>query len=193
MPFTYTNRKGFTYYLCQTTTKTGKTRYYFAREPKDTPVEVLPDGYQVEESVNAVVSVVKASPKLVLPEELATVEAALKKLPKSHKYRATIKNKQIIIYESRGADFDEMAASIGWSVPASLGQEFEERHAQFSPIMRFILENAEERIFSPQRWCFRGSIDDWIYILKPAKIEVLTKELIPTLGTDDFFELYRGA
>jgi hypothetical protein len=32
---TYTNRKGRTYYLCQGTTKTGKPRYYFAREPKD--------------------------------------------------------------------------------------------------------------------------------------------------------------
>ena len=190
MPFTYTNRKGFTYYLCQATTKTGKTRTYFACAPKDTPVEKLPEGYQVEESVNAVVSVVKASPKLVSPEELATVEAALKKLPKSHKYRARIKNKQIIIYESIGADFGEMMAGIGWSMPASLGREFEELHAQFSPIMRFILENAEERIFSPQRWCFRGSIDDWINIQSPAKIVVLAKELIPTLGTDDFFELF---
>jgi hypothetical protein len=190
MPFTYTNRKGFTYYLCQTTTKTGKTRYYFAREPKDTPVEKLPDGYLVEESVNAVVSVVKTSPKLVSPEELATVEAALKKLPKSHKYRARIKNKQIIIYESRGADFGEMMAGIGWSMPASIGREFEERHAQFSPILRFILEKPEERIFSPQRWCFRGSIDDWISAGSPAKIETLAKKLVPTLGTDDFYELY---
>jgi hypothetical protein len=189
MPFTYTNRKGFTYYLCQSTTKTGKTRYYFAREPKDTTVEKIPVGYQVEESVNGVVSVVKASPKLISPEELAVVEAALKKLPKSHKYRARIKNKQIIIFENRGADFGEMLAGIGWSMPASIGREFEERHAQFSAIMRFILEEPEERIFSPQRWCFRGSIDDWINIQNPAKIEVLAKQLVPKLGTDDFFKL----
>ena len=190
MPFTYTNRKGFTYYLCKASTKTGKARYYFAREPKDTPVEKLPVGYQVEESVNAVVSLVKARPQLIFPEELATIETALKKLPKSHKYRASIKNKQIVIYESRGADFGEIMADIGWSVPASVGREFEERHAQFSPIMRFILEEPEERIFSPQRWCFRGSIDDWIDIRNPTKIDMLAKELVPVLGTDEFFELY---
>jgi|GEM_PF-3959171 len=34
MPISYTNRKGSTLYLCQGTTKTGKVRYYFAREPK---------------------------------------------------------------------------------------------------------------------------------------------------------------
>ena len=43
MPYTYTNRKGLTYFLCQTLTKNGKTRYYFAREPKNAPVEKLPD------------------------------------------------------------------------------------------------------------------------------------------------------
>jgi hypothetical protein len=35
MPITYANRKGFTYTLCQGTTKTGKPRYYFVRDPKD--------------------------------------------------------------------------------------------------------------------------------------------------------------
>jgi len=39
MPVTYTNRKGHTYYLCQGVTKTGKSRYYFAREPRGEPVE----------------------------------------------------------------------------------------------------------------------------------------------------------
>jgi hypothetical protein len=35
MPFTYTNRRGDTYYLCQSTTKTGKPRYVFAREQRE--------------------------------------------------------------------------------------------------------------------------------------------------------------
>ncbi len=56
MPITYTNRKGFTYYLCRGVTKTGKPRYYFAREPKDEPVEQIPDGYTISESVNGIVS-----------------------------------------------------------------------------------------------------------------------------------------
>jgi len=51
MPVTYTNRKGFTYYLCRGMTKTGKPRYYFAREIKDEPLEQIPDGYTISESV----------------------------------------------------------------------------------------------------------------------------------------------
>ena len=39
MAYSYTNRKGSPYYLCQVNTKTGRMRYYFAREPKATTVE----------------------------------------------------------------------------------------------------------------------------------------------------------
>ena len=54
MNVTYTNRKGYTYYLCRGTTKTGKPRYYFAREPKGDPVEQIPEGYEIRESVNGI-------------------------------------------------------------------------------------------------------------------------------------------
>jgi len=42
MTITYTNRKGVTYHLCQGVTKTGKPRYYFARQPKGEPVPEIP-------------------------------------------------------------------------------------------------------------------------------------------------------
>jgi hypothetical protein len=190
MPYTYTNRKGITYYLCQTITKTGKSRYVFLREPKAAPVEEIPAGYQVEENVNGLVSLSKARPQLILPEELARVEAALKKHPQGYHYRAAIKNNQIVIYESQGGDLAGLLKQIGLNAPERFGQKFTERYAQFSPIMRFILEETEGRIFNPQRWCFRGSIDDWIDAGDAGKIDSLAKKLIPTLGTDEFFELY---
>ena len=56
--------------------------------------------------------------------------------------------------------------------------------------MRFILDDAEERILFPQRWCFLGSIDTWINAGTSGKIDYLVKKLIPKLGTDDFYEIY---
>ena len=55
MSITYTNRKGVTYYLCQGVTRTGKPRYYFAREPQGDPLEQIPAGYIISESVNGIV------------------------------------------------------------------------------------------------------------------------------------------
>lgn len=195
MPITYTNRKGFAYYLCQGTTKTGKPRYYFAREPKDKPVEQIPPGYQIDESVNGIVSLVKARPQLVLPEELARVESALKKYLKGRNYRVAVKNNQIVIYESLGPDLKVLSGIFGAEMirqPELAGriQVEMDRYARYTPVMRFILEDAEGRTFAAQRWCYRGNIDDWIYVGHSGKIDVLAKKLVPKLGTDDFYELY---
>jgi hypothetical protein len=56
--------------------------------------------------------------------------------------------------------------------------------------MRFILIDAKTRSFGAQRWCYRGSIDDWIDIGASGSLEQLAQRLIPTLGTDQFFELF---
>jgi hypothetical protein len=195
MPITYTNRKGFTYFLNRGVTKTGKPRYYFAREQKDEPVEEIPAGYKIEESVNAVVSLVKARPQLVRPEESTSVEAALKKHPKAKNYRLTIKNDQIMIYESVGGDMDSLRIILGQvglnieRVEESLQEELD-RYTQFTPVMRFILDDQETREYHAERWCYRGSIDDWIYAGHSGKINTLAKKLIPKLGTDEFYELY---
>ena len=75
MPVTYTSRKGFTYYLCRGTTKTGKPRYYFARVIKDEPVEQIPEGYTINESVNGIVSLSKVQASRLREEEINAVKA----------------------------------------------------------------------------------------------------------------------
>ena len=65
MPVTYKNRKGLMYYLCQNTTKAGKLRYYFTRESHGTLCGQVPEGYQIQESVNGVVSLSKVRPTMV--------------------------------------------------------------------------------------------------------------------------------
>ncbi|MCX6031107.1 MAG: hypothetical protein NT169_17640 [Chloroflexi bacterium] len=43
-----------------------------------------------------------------------------------------------------------------------------DRYAQFSPVLRFILNNEARRTFRAERWCYLGSIDDWIEIGMPG-------------------------
>ncbi len=102
MPVTYTNRKDVTYYLCQGVTKTGRPRYYFAREPQGDPIEQIPEGYTISESINGIVSLVKARPAQILPEEIAAVESAVRRHPKSRNYRAGVKQNRIEVYERAG-------------------------------------------------------------------------------------------
>jgi hypothetical protein len=195
MPVTYTNRKGKTYVLCQGTTKTGKLRYYFARESKGEPIDATPEGYEIRENVNGLVSLAKARPQKILPEEVAAVEAALKRHPRPHNYRLDVKHNQIVIYERVGLDVEDLLSGMGslgqlFSHRAGELQESLDRHAQFSPVLRFTLHDEENRSFHAERWCYRGSIDDWIYVSSSSSVKEMARKLIPTLGSDAFFELY---
>lgn len=195
MPVEYTNRKGKTYTLCQGKTRTGKPRYYFSGEPKDVLVEQVPPGYEITESVNGIVSLAKQRPQQIKPEERAAVEAAAARHPKSERYRVDVKGKRILVYELVGPDADELIDRLSryaaWMPDmAERLRADQEQHARFSPEMRFTLADEETRLFFAERWCYRGSIDDWIDIHRSGEIGLLAKTLIPTLGTDRFFDLY---
>lgn len=195
MTVTYTNRKGVTYTLCRSTTKTGKPRYIFVRDPSGRDVVAeMPSGWEIRESVNGIVSLAKKRPQQILPEEVAAVEDAIEKHPKAYNYRIDVKPDRILIYERIGPDAEAMLETfqtLGFEA-ANLKEALREEvqsYSQFTPVMRFILNEAEKRDFRAERWCYRGSIDDWIF-LTTGKIDYLAQKLIPTLGTDAFFELY---
>jgi len=56
MAFSYTNKRGVTYFLHSksTTTKTGKTQtlFFFAKEKKAGVLDAVPAGYKAVETVN---------------------------------------------------------------------------------------------------------------------------------------------
>jgi hypothetical protein len=196
MPVTYSNRKGHTYYLCQGMTKTGKLRYYFAREPKDESLDKVPDGYRISESVNGVVSLVKDRPQLIFPHEVTSIKAALDRHTKGRDYRVAVKKNQIVIFERLGPNVETLSTIFGKLSPLSSDivkmrlQVELDKTARFSPILRFTLVDPEERKFKAERWSYLGDIDDWIDIGESGRLERLARRLIPTLGTDDFFELF---
>ncbi|MBN1146058.1 MAG: hypothetical protein JXA78_02285 [Anaerolineales bacterium] len=195
MPVAYTNRKGRTYFLCQGQTKSGKPRYYFAREQKGEPVEQIPAGYKISESINGVVSLAKDRPVLIRAEEIAAVEAEVNRHPKSRRYRVGAKLDRIEVYEMSGPEAESLAEIFsqygGVSQPGMVEtiQEFLDGTSHFSAIMRFILVDEQERTFCAQRWCYLGSLDDWID-LDYGSIQELASKMIPVLGTDQYYELY---
>jgi hypothetical protein len=195
MPVTYTNRKGKTYTLCRGETRTGKPRYSFVRDPEGKRVvDELPEGWEISESVNGIVSLVRKRPQQLLPEEIAAVEEAVRRHPKTRNYRVNVKQDRIEVYESTGPDADDLLSDLKRSGFPLLGKEagvreMLERSAHFWPVLRFTLEEEETRVFWAERMSFTGDGDRWIFI-KTGRVAQLAREMIPTLGTDDFFELF---
>lgn len=191
---TYTNWRGVTYYLCRGVTKTGKPRYYFARQPKGEPVEEIPEGWKISESVNGVVSLVKDRPVQIRLEEVEAVEAVVRQHPKSHNYRVAVKHDRIEVYERVGPGPDELVdrlREVDLLVPgrADRLREMLEPRARFTAVLRFILADAEQRTFRTERWCYLGSIDDWIDVGPMGPVHLLARQWIPKLGTDTLFEV----
>jgi hypothetical protein len=194
MPVTYTNRKGITYYLCKSVTKPGKPRYYFAREPKGEPVEEIPEGFEVGESVNGLVFLRKERQVQILPEEVAAVEAVVERHPRSRNYRVDVKHDRIEIYEQVGPDTEDLIKALSREGLGIAGLEDRiraerERHARFTPVLRFILADAKRRSFRVERMHYGGR-DEWFELGPMGPVKRLAQKLVPTLGTHAFFELF---
>jgi hypothetical protein len=198
MPFSYTNRKGVSYILYRGRTRTGKPRYYFGRpgQSQDEPVPEIPPGFTISESVNGVVSLVKNRPALIQPEEVAAVEAAIQQHPEARRYQVAVKGNRIEVYERFGPDYNAVVSELhipGLSRPG-LAEELralEERHAHYTPVLRFTLLDSKQRLFSVERMCYLGSIDGWLELHgQTGSVSKLARELIPTLGTEQFYELW---
>ena len=197
MPVSYTNRKGQTYTLYRGQTKTGKPRYYFGRpgQSQGEPVKELPSGFTINESINGLVTLSKYHPVLIQPEEVTAIEAEVKRHPEARQYQIAVKHDKIEIYEQIGLNFDALSSQLQTAFQldpglASRMRSVEEHYAQYTPILRFILLDSTRRLFSAQRMCYRSSIDGWLELHQTGPVAELAHTLIPTLGTDQFFELW---
>ena len=56
-------------------------------------------------------------------------------------------------------------------------------------MLRFTLSDADRRLFSVERFCFRGSIDDWINLAVMVPLEESIADYVPHLGEESFYDL----
>lgn len=189
-PLSHENRKGVTYYLHEGRTKTGKPRYYFARTIREGALARMPEGYEVAESINGVVSVRRSSGKrsLVGASDLALVEAALQRHPHLRHHRATLVRDAIVIH---APDVDEarlMERVIASSVFAPRVQDVAReriRRARYSPVFQFAPSGSD---WVARRMTYRGQ-GGWSWPLANGSLAQLVSRFIPVIGTEAFFDL----
>lgn len=188
MAFTYLNRRGQTYYLCCTARKGGGTGYTFSRKPGAAPAEAVPEGFEIHENPNGQVFLRRKTPALIEDTERELVQKRLDGLGKDRFYEIEIKGPLLIVHEAEPsfALYRELAPMMS----AERMREAERKRATFRPVLRFELVDRERRLFRPERYCFRGSVDDWIPIGPPAPLKDLAAQYLKHLGRDTFFDLF---
>jgi hypothetical protein len=197
MAFEYVNRKGDRYYLQAGTTRTGKPRYYFGREVTGTPLENMPEEYEAyERPETAQVYVRKSEPTTITAQEREIVADGIRRYAGLEYFLVDVQGNSLVVYlplmEEASADRllkIMVDGELMRSAQAAEAKQAMIRHSQFIKMMRFLLVDAKQRSFAVERWCFRGSIDDWVYLAGPGRLADLVQKYARALGKDDFYEL----
>jgi hypothetical protein len=87
---------------------------------------------------------------------------------------------------------DQMIRDLAGTVPPSTAQKLRQKlmtMTVYTKMLRCELIDTEKRLFAIQRWCVRGSIDDWIYLGGPPPLANLIEKYAKHLGRDSFYDL----
>jgi hypothetical protein len=190
MPVTYTNRKGKTFYLHQGVTKTGKPRLYLSPKSEGTLAEAIPDGFEIYENPNAQVFLRKILPRLITDWEIQVVQHEMRRFPHLKYWRVDIKGDTITLFTPNQdvAGTEELFLRYR---PDGINafEEWANESLSYSPMLRFVLQDEDKRIFVTRRYCFRSSVDDWIQIGLRGPLADLARQFVQHLGQESFYEL----
>lgn len=195
MALEYTNRKGQRYYVLQGRTKSGKPKYFCARKPGATPVDGLPDDFEIfEHPITALVTVRKVKPSRLLPFELDFLKEQIRNLSEVEHFIIDRSGDSFTIYicDINSDDVNRLLSRLigPMGCHAESSRQWMIENAKYSPAFRFTLIDENERLFRTERWCYRGRIDDWITLTsRDRPLDELTNEFLPHLGEESYFDL----
>ncbi len=190
----HVNRRGIAYFLQSHARRDGGIAYSFARKPKGQPVDAIPEGYEIfERPADAQVFLRKVQPVAILPLEVQLVQSAVRALAGIEHFIVAAEGDALVIYLPE-VDDDEhhrrQFATVMSPHQIRILRQLRIHDATYGRIMRFVLADATSRKFHAQRWCFRGSIDNWITLSESGRLAGLLERYAPHLGKESFFELY---
>lgn len=179
MPFKYVNFRGEEYFLYSRKTKKGNIAYHFSKK-EDGPnaMDEIPSGYEAYENPNGRVFLRKKQEQLIRSDELAIIEKGIKKYSDIKDFKLDVKKNIVTVYISEH-DFEDNIFPM--SVINTVNH--------YDGVLRFVLTDKEDRTFQVDRFCYLGSIDDWIDLDESDDLESLVKEYVPHLGKESFYEL----
>ncbi len=190
MKIQHESRNGKIYYLHALPGKNDKPKYHFSTRADGPLADQVPDGYEIYENISGQVFLRRKTPQLITDEELALVNANLQRETRDHFYQAEVKKKFIIIYEASNHSPMLKSIALSWINPDAI-RKAALLATSFMAVLRFLLVEPEKRLFIAERYCFRGSVEDWIDIgCRPAPLPKVLKKYLPHLGKESMYELY---
>jgi hypothetical protein len=192
---TYINRKEDKYYLHNGTTKKGNPKYYFSKKSGNNLADKIPQGFEIyEKPFNGQVLLRKIIPNKISEIEQFVVEKGIRVYAKLDYFIMDIKSNILTIFlpDVNNNNVDNSWMRIQAYYTNLTFDKFKEKilkESNYSALMRFILKDEEKRTFVVERYCFLGSIDDWIFLEQSDNLKKLVMKYCRHLGRDSFYDL----
>lgn len=149
------------------TTKKGNLAYWFSMSAEGHLAERLPDGFECYEDPDGRVYLRKKKSQNIVEKEIQIVKNSIPdNLDVKMDVKMDVRKNMITVFLSDDG-----------------------RSIHYQALMRFILIDEKIRKFEAQRYCFRGSIDDWVELDRSADLRKLTMKYCFHLGKDSFYDL----
>jgi hypothetical protein len=187
----HTNEKRKTYYLHKGETKKGNARYHFSLKAEGAMDGSLPKGYEIYENpCNAQVFLRKIPEKIIDDREIGIVKKGITALTDIKMYKVDARKESIIVY-TPNQDTNALQRILANFAP--IPQQTDEiirEIVSYAPVLKFVLVDVKRRTFVTQRYCYLGSVDDWMNVGNPSSLNTLVHEYIKHLGKQSYFDLY---
>lgn len=182
MTVTYKNFRGDVYYLHVRKTKKGNNTYYFSKKSNGNLAGQLPEEYEIYEEPNGNVYARRRTKRLITDKEIHLVEQGMRKHCPIDDFKLDIKKEFIYIYTVVTPNEDK-------DQPLFMNSPSFAKYKNYETVMRFELIDLNARIFEVQRYCFFGSIDDWIDLESSTDLEQLVAGYVSHIGQESFYDL----
>jgi hypothetical protein len=123
--------------------------------------------------------------QLITDLEKQIVLSALKKNKDIDYFIVDVRKNYITIYTANNVfDPDDYPAYMQEQILRNM-----HKFLNYMEELRFGLVDANNRYFVAERFCYRVSIDDWIMISTPDRLNNLVDQFVSHLGKDSFYEI----
>jgi len=189
MPIEYTNRRKEKYYLKTAPTKTGKTQYCVVKNIKKmNPVELvdeIPPGFEFyEEPKDARVYFRKIPVYNISDEEVEIIDSVMKKHETVSDYIIDKGVNDITIFISNPGDvFSYGDEIVPWFRE---GLYF---YRRYEDGLKFVKTGKK---YSAQRFCYLGSVDDWITMESSEDLRYLAEKYCYHIDKESLYDFGRG-
>jgi hypothetical protein len=118
---------------------------------------------------------------LVHDKEIKVIEITMKKCCPIQDFKLDIKKEFVYIYT--------LSTPINEIEYLSPFTDVLDKYKDYEPVMRFQLIDEQSRMFEVERFCFLGSVDDWISLDSSENLQKLVEEYVRHIGQESFYEL----